>query len=114
MAPKKRGDRSLRAGQNRKPENTLKKHALTPAMESRKWKPGQSGNPGGRPKKDLASEICEEIFAEHRDKIKAAIRRKLIKGDAKMFAVASDRAFGKPPQTVDVNGQIQTIVSIDL
>jgi len=43
----------------------------------------------------LASEICEEIFAEHRDKIKAAIRRKLIKGDAKMFAVASDRAFGK-------------------
>ena len=27
-----------------------KKHALTPEMEAHKWKPGQSGNPGGRPK----------------------------------------------------------------
>ena len=27
-----------------------KKHALTPEMEANKWKPGQSGNPGGRPK----------------------------------------------------------------
>lgn len=29
---------------------TQKKHALTPEMEKRKWKKGQSGNPAGRPK----------------------------------------------------------------
>jgi hypothetical protein len=28
------------------------------------WKPGQSGNPGGRPKRDLAAEIARAIF-EH-------------------------------------------------
>jgi hypothetical protein len=34
------------------PENTQEnKRQLTPAMENAKWKPGQSGNPGGRPKK---------------------------------------------------------------
>jgi len=27
-----------------------KKHHLTPKMEANKWKPGQSGNPGGRKK----------------------------------------------------------------
>jgi hypothetical protein len=26
-----------------------KKHKLTPAMEARKWQPGRSGNPGGKP-----------------------------------------------------------------
>jgi hypothetical protein len=26
------------------------------------WKPGQSGNPGGRPKRDLAAEIARSIF----------------------------------------------------
>jgi hypothetical protein len=26
------------------------------------WKPGQSGNPGGRPKRDLTAEIARAIF----------------------------------------------------
>jgi hypothetical protein len=29
------------------------------------FKPRQSGNPGGRPKKDLASIIAREVFAEN-------------------------------------------------
>jgi len=29
------------------------------------FKPGQSGNPGGRPKKDLANIIAREVFAEY-------------------------------------------------
>jgi hypothetical protein len=33
-----------------KPEKSAKKHALTPKMEAKKWQPGQSGNPAGRPK----------------------------------------------------------------
>lgn len=30
-----------------------KKHQITPQMKKHQWKPGQSGNPHGRPKKDF-------------------------------------------------------------
>ena len=45
----------------------------------RPWKPGQSGNPGGRPKRDLATEIAQAIFerdAEVIDRVFTAELRK--------------------------------------
>ena len=49
-------------------ENQPDKHAhkLTPKMQELKWKPGQSGNPKGRPKKevcipDILNAIGKEI-----------------------------------------------------
>ena len=40
------------------------------------WKPGESGNPGGRPKKKPITEIYEELLAEGvtRDSIKKTMR----------------------------------------
>ena len=32
-----------------------------------KWRPGQSGNPSGRPKHDLAAEIAKACFENNRD-----------------------------------------------
>ena len=51
------------------------------------WKPGQSGNPGGRPKKDIASEIAQRVFEENADAIYRAMLKALLKGDPKVFAV---------------------------
>jgi hypothetical protein len=51
---------NTRAAPNRMPENTqgntLKNKRRTDHLEATKWKPGQSGNPGGRPKKQPITE----------------------------------------------------------
>lgn len=40
-------------------DNHQKKHRLHPALAARIWKPGQSGNLNGRPKKKTPSEILD-------------------------------------------------------
>lgn len=105
---------SKKAGKAAKPQNTPKKHALTPAMEERKWRPGQSGNPGGRPKKDIAADIAQELFEGNAELIASAMLKQLKKGNPKVFAVLADRAWGKPHQQIDVTGQMNVSVIVDL
>jgi hypothetical protein len=68
------------------------------------FKKGQSGNPGGRPKKDLASIIAQEVFAENPGSIKAGLAKKLQHGDPAAFKALADRAFGRLPQPVEHSG----------
>ena len=67
-------------------------------------KPGQSGNSGGRPKEDIASEIARRIFEENADAIYRTMLKTLLKGDPEVFAVLADRAFGKCSQKVEIPG----------
>lgn len=80
------------------------------------WKPGQSGNPGGRPKRDLAAEIARAIFEQDSDAITRALTAELKKGNAKVFAALADRAYGKPRQQIEFAGEdggpIQTNIVI--
>lgn len=78
------------------------------------WKPGQSGNPNGRPKKvrELAS-----IAEEHSEK---AMRKlaKLIDSDDDRVALAAaqallDRSMGKPTQT-NVNVNKSDVADLDI
>jgi len=66
------------------------------------WKSGQSGNPGGRPKRDLASEVAQAVFEGNEEAIYKAMLKALLKGDPKVFAVLADRGFGKLSQKVEV------------
>lgn len=67
------------------------------------WKPGQSGNPNGRPKKvQTVAQLAE-------DNSEKALRKliKLIDSDKDQVALAAaqavlDRSMGKPRQSVDV------------
>lgn len=59
------------------------------------WKPGQTGNAGGRPRVDLASEIAKAIFENDGPAIYVAFSKMLRKGSPYAFHVLSDRAFGK-------------------
>lgn len=40
------------------------KHKLPKALEKYKWKPGQSGNPKGRPRKKTLEELIYEVLDE--------------------------------------------------
>jgi hypothetical protein len=75
-----------------------------------KFKPGQSGNPNGRPKKlPKLDELLADVLGEDKDGIEAAkailmaLRAKATKGDVRAAEVLLDRAYGKSKQTVDLN-----------
>lgn len=65
------------------------------------WKPGQSGNPGGRPKRDLAAEIARAIFERDPEAIERVFAAELQKGNSRVFTALADRAYGKPRQSLD-------------
>ncbi len=82
---------------------TGKRRGGVPPVEHR-FKPGQSGTPGGRPKEDIASEIARRVFEENADAIYRAMLKALLKGDPEVFAVLADRAYGKLTQKVEIPG----------
>ena len=98
----------ISAPQNKK--DSGKKRGLPKEAEPFKFKPGQSGNPGGRPKQDLRAVLALKAFEIlcHPDNLakSAADVAKLIKSNPKMFQVTSDGAFGKVPQTLNLTGEI--------
>lgn len=66
-----------------------------------RWKPGQSGNPGGRPKHDVAKEIARAIFENNREELYKAYGKAALKGNAYAFKELADRAYGKLKERVE-------------
>ena len=80
------------------------------APEHTKWKPGQSGNPNGRPKKlpDLDKLMAEVLGPnkEGRDGMQIiieALLKKAAKGDVKAAELLLNRGYGKAKQFISMN-----------
>ena len=58
------------------------------------WPNGVSGNPGGRPKRDLSAEIAQAVFESNPEAIFKAMLRALKKGNPRAFDVLAVRAYG--------------------
>jgi len=78
--------------------------------EHTKWKPGQSGNPNGRPKKlpDLEKLLVRVLGTEEDNKtgwevIIEALQKKAAKGDVKAAELLLSRGYGKAKQFVNLN-----------
>jgi hypothetical protein len=67
------------------------------------WPKGVSGNPAGRPKCDISSEIARAVFENNPEAIYQGMVRMLKKGDARVFKVLADRAYGKVKQNVELD-----------
>ena len=68
-----------------------------------RFQPGKSGNPGGRPKRDVASEISRAIFEENPEAIYKAQGKRIMKGDPYAFKEHAERAYGKLKESVEVS-----------
>lgn len=66
------------------------------------WRPGQSGNPNGRPRKDMAAEIAQKLFENNPEAVYEAYFKALKKGSGFTFQVLSDRAYGKLAEKMQV------------
>ena len=74
------------------------------------WKPGQSGNPKGRPHRDLASELAIDLFKDNPTDIYNAMLAAIKRGDARVFQVLAERAFGKLKEKVEHSGDVSVNV----
>ena len=68
------------------------------------WPKGVSGKPGGRPKGDPSSEIARAVFENNAEAIYRVMARALTKGNARVFAVLADRAYGKVKAEFETDG----------
>ena len=109
------------AGQAQLTENgcNTEKNTKYPGLRP-PWKPGQSGNPNGRPKKPLteaykailAKPIPDEIAAKLKVKqgttyaevIALALAREAVKGKVAAAAELADRVEGRVPQPQEFSG----------
>ena len=85
----------------------------TRGIEPHRFKKGQSGNPKGRPKKLPALDVLmAEVLGDttrgkdYATAILEAMRRKALKGDTKAAEILLDRAYGKPKQSHDLQGNL--------
>jgi hypothetical protein len=91
-------------------ENSQENSQRNPAehLKGFQWKPGQSGNPGGRPKKKLVDECLEELLeaadSEHAKALAISLIAKALNGDTKAAQLVAERTQGKPSQKVEVSG----------
>jgi hypothetical protein len=81
---------------------------LHPALVANIWKPGQSGNPSGRPKGIIRDQLYDALRAGDDKRLKGivlGIVRSAKKGNPKAFAVIRDSIDGRPVTPVDLNVQ---------
>jgi Family of unknown function (DUF5681) len=79
-----------------------------PQIAPFRWVKGQSGNPGGRPKKDFAAEFARKVLeAQGNEELLAkyatGFARQLAKGNAYTFKELAERGYGKLKETKEVH-----------
>ena len=74
--------------------------------------PGKSGNPSGRPKRDLAAELAVRVFEKADFEKLASQIIQTIGRNPKMLQIVADRAFGKVPQTLNIQGELNVSTNV--
>jgi hypothetical protein len=80
----------------------------------RPWKPGQSGNPGGRPKRDaITAALREQLESQTEDTtgsvadaIAAVLVKRALGGDVRAIREIADRTEGRPRQQIKVEAEV--------
>jgi Family of unknown function (DUF5681) len=97
-----------------KPENRRETGTNTlSGAQATRFKPGQSGNPGGRPRTAPLSQACRELLARpvpgnpegctYAEAIAQKLAEKAIEGDIRAAQELADRAEGRARQSIEVH-----------
>jgi hypothetical protein len=90
---------------------------MIPNQEIGQFKPGESGNPAGRPKKlPGLDKLLAEVLGEDLTEAKAILQALLVrakKGHVRSAQIILDRAFGKEIIPLDVHNRSEQAVIID-
>ena len=95
------------------PENSAKTVRGNPDKTiAHRWQPGQSGNPGGRPKRTPLADACRDVLAlpvpgdvdgrTYAQKIAATLAEKAAEGDIRAAQELADRAEGRARQSIEI------------
>lgn len=81
------------------------------------WRPGQSGNPGGRPRKRLIDDALEDLLSSNdaqaaRD-VASALLKRARRGDLRAIQLIAERTQGKPTGAVEISGPDGGALEID-
>jgi hypothetical protein len=91
------------------------RNLLTRPTEAAGWKPGQSGNPAGRPKAvDDVSAICRRYGPEAVERVVAAMRNPDDRIALPAAVVLLDRGYGKPNVRVETAGDAEPFTVLHL
>lgn len=94
---------------NSEPNRTENSKAAVDRLKPYQFKPGQSGNPGGKPKgMGKFRELCRSYMEEAVEAIVELARKKKTPPSIKLAAwqYLLDQGWGKPRQAVEVGGQV--------
>jgi len=71
--------------------------------KDKQFKPGQSGNPNGRPKKlpELDKLLSDVFGADEMERVLKAVYAKALKGDTRAAEIILDRGYGKAKEKVE-------------
>ena len=92
---------------------SVKDNAAVKLARIRKWhwQKGQSGNPAGGHRHDLASAIARAAFESDPKGIQRATLRQLRSGSVRAFEILANRAYGLLPRPIDIR-MAATVVNI--
>ena len=86
--------------------------SVVPGGEATQFRPGQSGNPGGRPKTAPLSRACRDLLARtipsdpkgrtYAEAIAEALAEKAVAGDIRAAQELADRAEGRARQSIEI------------
>ena len=87
-------------------ENTSKGRGRHPNSRAnlRPFRPGVSGNPGGKPKYDVAAALARAIIEENQEEAYKGLAKALLKGNAYVFKELAERGYGKLKEKMEVSG----------
>lgn len=95
---------------SKKPKRAIHPNSL---KNLKPYVPGQSGNPGGQRKDDLAKAIAQALFENDGPAIYRAFAKALRSGNAYAFTVLADRAFGKLKEKVEHSGDAELLAALE-